>query len=345
MRTLHLSNSGWNTAIVDGETWPPKEKGMTARAGCRARPADHDLQIVCAASTFAWRTTPRQCRMLGFLKYIRDCALLRRECRGEPNRKEKACMHSVWFGEFMGTLVLVLLGNGVNAGVTLRKSYAADAGWMVVTTGMGAGRDVRRAGGAGLRQPGRAPESGDHAGERGGQRRLLATGKLLVGTGAGRDGRRIADGAALCAALGADSGSGMRSCGVFCTTAAVRNPLANFISEVIGTMMLVVVAGAIFSHGVSTTGPARGAWAVAGGQPGVGHRALAGRHDGLCHQSGAGSWARGSRMPCFPFPARADRKWSYAPIPDHWAAAGGALAGLLLRSRTSGEARFRRPRS
>ena len=44
-------------------------------------------------------------------------------------------MHSVWFGEFMGTLVLVLLGNGVNAGVTLRKSYAADAGWMVITTG------------------------------------------------------------------------------------------------------------------------------------------------------------------------------------------------------------------
>ena len=44
-------------------------------------------------------------------------------------------MHSIWFGEFMGTLVLVLLGNGVNAGVTLRKSYAADSGWMVITTG------------------------------------------------------------------------------------------------------------------------------------------------------------------------------------------------------------------
>src|SRR6202042_3522561 len=44
-------------------------------------------------------------------------------------------MHTVWFGEFMGTLVLILLGNGVNAGVALRKSYAADAGWMVVATG------------------------------------------------------------------------------------------------------------------------------------------------------------------------------------------------------------------
>src|SRR6202451_2535103 len=46
-------------------------------------------------------------------------------------------MHSVWMGEFLGTLVLVLLGNGVNAGVTLRKSYAADAGWMVIATGWG----------------------------------------------------------------------------------------------------------------------------------------------------------------------------------------------------------------
>ena len=46
-------------------------------------------------------------------------------------------MHSVWFGEFLGTLVLILLGNGVNAGVTLRKSYAADSGWIVITTGWG----------------------------------------------------------------------------------------------------------------------------------------------------------------------------------------------------------------
>src|ERR1035441_678804 len=48
-------------------------------------------------------------------------------------------MHSVWIGEFMGTLVLVLLGTGVNAGVTLRKSYAADSGWIVITTGWALG--------------------------------------------------------------------------------------------------------------------------------------------------------------------------------------------------------------
>jgi len=44
-------------------------------------------------------------------------------------------MHSVWFGEFLGRWFWWLLGNGVCAGVTLRKSYAADAGWMVIATG------------------------------------------------------------------------------------------------------------------------------------------------------------------------------------------------------------------
>ncbi len=39
------------------------------------------------------------------------------------------------FGEFLGTLVLILLGNGVVASVLLRKSKAEGAGWMVITTG------------------------------------------------------------------------------------------------------------------------------------------------------------------------------------------------------------------
>ena len=56
----------------------------------------------------------------------------------------------------MGTAVLLLLGTGVCANVTLRKSYAADAGWMVVTTGWALGRALRRFGCAGIRQCRRA---------------------------------------------------------------------------------------------------------------------------------------------------------------------------------------------
>src|ERR1039458_4902702 len=39
------------------------------------------------------------------------------------------------FGEFMGTMVLILLGNGVVANVLLKKSKAEGAGWMVIATG------------------------------------------------------------------------------------------------------------------------------------------------------------------------------------------------------------------
>src|SRR6266852_4276397 len=39
------------------------------------------------------------------------------------------------FGEFMGTLVLVLLGDGVVANVLLKHSKAEGAGWMVITSG------------------------------------------------------------------------------------------------------------------------------------------------------------------------------------------------------------------
>ena len=37
-------------------------------------------------------------------------------------------------GEFMGTFVLILLGDGVVAGVLLRRSKAEDAGWLAITT-------------------------------------------------------------------------------------------------------------------------------------------------------------------------------------------------------------------
>src|SRR3989454_10942732 len=44
-------------------------------------------------------------------------------------------MSSPIFGEFMGTLVMILLGNGVVAGVLLKRSKAEGGGWIVITTG------------------------------------------------------------------------------------------------------------------------------------------------------------------------------------------------------------------
>ena len=42
-----------------------------------------------------------------------------------------------FFGELVGTLILILLGNGVVAGALLKGSKSENAGWIVITTGWG----------------------------------------------------------------------------------------------------------------------------------------------------------------------------------------------------------------
>src|SRR5664279_2070181 len=44
-------------------------------------------------------------------------------------------MTSPFMGEFAGTLVLILLGDGVVANVLLKRSKAEGGGWMVITAG------------------------------------------------------------------------------------------------------------------------------------------------------------------------------------------------------------------
>ena len=48
-------------------------------------------------------------------------------------------MHGPFLGEFMGTLVLILLGDGVVANVLLKKSKGENSGWIVIATGWGMG--------------------------------------------------------------------------------------------------------------------------------------------------------------------------------------------------------------
>ena len=238
-------------------------------------------------------------------------------------------MHSVWFGEFLGTLMLVLLGNGVCAGVTLRKSYAADSGWMVITTGWALGvlcgvlvAQAFGSPGANLNPAitlAAAVISGNYS-----QLPVMWSAQLLGAMG----------GAALVALhygphwkLTPDPAAKL---GIFCTNAAVRSPLFNIFSEALGTAVLVVVAGAIFSRGVSASGPAAGLgpWLVASLVWGIG-----------LSMGGTTGYAinpardLGPRLihALLPIPGKGGSNWSYAPIPIVGGLAGGALAGLLLR--------------
>ncbi len=42
-----------------------------------------------------------------------------------------------YFGEFLGTFILILLGNGVVANANLEKTFSKGAGWIVITAGWG----------------------------------------------------------------------------------------------------------------------------------------------------------------------------------------------------------------
>jgi glycerol uptake facilitator protein len=117
--------------------------------------------------------------------------------------------------------------------------------------------------------------------------------------------------------------------GIFCTNGAIPNRPANFVGEVIGTMVLVVVAGAIFSHGVSMTGPAAGMgpWLVCSLVWGIG-LSLGGTTGYAINP------ARdlGPRLvhALLPIPGKGGSNWRYALVPILGDLTGGALAGLLL---------------
>jgi len=237
-------------------------------------------------------------------------------------------MHSVWFGEFMGTLVLILLGNGVNAGVTLRKSYAADAGWMVITTGWAlavlCGVMVAQAFGS----------PGAHINPAITLANAVNTGNYsMLGLYWSAQLLGAMCGAALMALhyaphwrLTPDPAAKL---GVFCTNAAVRSPLANIFSEMVGTAMLVVVVAAIFSHGVALNGPAAGLgpWLVASLVWGIG--LSLGGTTGYAINPARDLGPRLAHW-LLPIPGKGGSNWRYAPIPIVGDLAGAALAGLFL---------------
>jgi glycerol uptake facilitator protein len=237
-------------------------------------------------------------------------------------------MHSVWFGEFLGTLVLILLGNGVCAGVTLRKSYAADSGWMVITTGWAlavlCGVLVAQAFGS----PGAnlnpaitlavAVISGNYS-----QLASMWSAQLLGAMG----------GAALMALHYGPhwklTDNPTAKLGIFCTNGAVRNSPFNILGEAVGTAVLVVVAISIASRGVSATGPAAGlapwlvscvVWGIGlslGGTTGYAINPARDLGPRLVH------WLA-------PIPGKGGSNWSYAYVPIVGPLLGGALAGVLV---------------
>ena len=155
------------------------------------------------------------------------------------------------FGEFMGTLMLILLGNGVVANVLLRRSKAEGAGWMVIAVMAGVFTAIACGSSDAHLNPavtmGFAVSTGHFA----------KFAPYLVAQMAGAFAGAILVWLHFLPHWEETPDQALKlAC--FCTAPAIRRFGGNLVSEIVGTLVLVFVVGAIFSKAVATSGPASG---------------------------------------------------------------------------------------
>src|SRR6202163_2007008 len=236
-------------------------------------------------------------------------------------------MPSPLLGEFLGTMIMILLGDGVVSAVLLKRSKAEGSGWMVITAGWafavmaGVFTAIACGGEANLNPAvtlGLAVRAGSYtkfASFFVAQLLGAIAGATLVWLQYLPHWRETPDGSAKLAC--------------FCTAPAIRKLIPNLLSEVIGTFVLVFVVGAIFSKSVAATGPGSLgpyllgslAWGIGlslGGTTGYAINPVRDLGPRLAHA-------------VLPIAGKGGSDWSYAPIPVIGPLLGGALAGLLLR--------------
>ena len=237
-------------------------------------------------------------------------------------------MRSPMLGEFMGTLIMILLGNGVVAGVLLKRSKAENAGWMVIATAWAfavtcgvftallfGSKDAHLNPAITLAF---AVESRDFT-------KLLpyATAQLA---------------GAFCGAVLVwlfylphwritEDAEAKRA--AFCTSPAVRNYPANMFSEFIATFVLVIVAGSMSSKLVLTTGASAGlspylvgclVWGIGlslGGTTGYAINPVRDLGPRIAHT-------------LLPIAGKTISDWPYAWVPIVGPALGASAAGFVL---------------
>lgn len=143
-----------------------------------------------------------------------------------------------FFGEFLGTFILILLGNGVVANVNLNKTHSFNAGWIVITAGWGMAVFVAVLATADI--------SGAHLNP------AVTLGLAFSGLFAWNKVALFVFAQMLGAMLGAgtvylffrdhfkitDTPGAKKAC--FCTAPAIRNFKSNFFSEMVGTFILIL---------------------------------------------------------------------------------------------------------
>jgi glycerol uptake facilitator protein len=241
-------------------------------------------------------------------------------------------MPSTVLGEFLGTLVLMLLGNGVVAGSILEGTKSHGAGWIAITTGWGVAVLAGVVVAVGLGAPGELNPA-------------FTMANVVLGT------RTIPDalwhvGAQMAGAIAGatlvwlhylnhwgitrDPGT-VLAC--FCNAPAIRKTGPNLISEVLATMVLVIVASAIGTPGVAGNTPATNLGPALVGALVWGIGLSLGGPTGYAINPARDLGPRIAHA-LLPIEGKGGNDWGYAWIPVLGPMVGGVLAALVWQLST-----------
>lgn len=233
---------------------------------------------------------------------------------------------SHFLAELIGTMILIIFGGGVVAGVVLNKSKAQNSGWVVITFGWGfavmiavyavghiSGAFINPAVTVGFALAGKLPwaEVGPMIA---GQMIGAFLGAVVVWLHYLPHWKETEDPAAKLA--------------VFSTAPAIRSPFANLLSEIIGTFVLVLVLlawgakGLVFADGLKTLAVAFLIVAIGmslGGTTGYAINPARDLGPRIAHA-------------ILPIPGKGSSDWGYAWIPVIGPIIGAALAAFTYLS-------------
>jgi glycerol uptake facilitator protein len=237
-----------------------------------------------------------------------------------------------FLGEILGTAMLILLGNGVVAGVLLNKSKAQGSGWIVITAGWAfavmAGVFVAAATGS--------PQADLNP--------AVTVAKMVMGGTTVNDGMIRIAGEMIGAIIGsilvfityfqhwAETEDPGLKLACHSTGPAIRNPFWNFVTEVVGTFALVFVIFCIFAKLGATGGnpaPGVGPYLVAMLVWGVG--LSLGGPTGYAINPARDLGPRIAHA-ILPIAGKGDSDWGYAWIPVFGPVVGGILAAIVAKS-------------
>lgn len=232
-------------------------------------------------------------------------------------------------GEFVGTMILILLGNGVVGGVLLARSKAEGAGWLAITVGWGLAVF------SGVAVSISMGDADAHLNPAFTVASVLMTGhseRLFTYIPAQVLGAMA--GAVLVWlfylphwAVTQDAG---KKLACFSTGPAIRKMASNFLSEVIATFILVLVAAALVSRRLAPGGVAPGlgpllvgalVWSIGlslGATTGYAINPARDLGPRLAHTF-------------LPIPGKGTSDWGYAWVPILGPICGGAIAAIVIR--------------